>query len=123
MHYELRRLDQIGCEIGNHPIHYVRHLALADSVLRTGASSVLSLDCGKGLVEYILPSGMPVVGLDLSADDIEFAKHINRFKQKRRFIVGSVYDAPALLLGEKINCVLISEVLEHLPDDGSSGLP
>jgi len=114
MRYELQRLDAALARFPNHPHHNIRHLAIKDEVLRSGGKSVLVLGCGKGIVEYLLPHGLSCVSLDISVNEIEAAKELNRYLGNRCFMVGDIYNPP---FKKKFQTVVISEVIEHLPDD------
>jgi SAM-dependent methyltransferase len=115
MRYELKRLDIALARFPNHPHHNIRHLAIKDEVLRAGASSVLVLGCGKGIVEYLLPHGLSCASVDLDPKEIEAAKELNRFLRNRCFMVGDIYNLP--FTGKKFSTVVISEVIEHLEHD------
>ncbi len=117
MRYELKRLDQALVRFPNHPHHNIRHVAIKDEVLRAGGRSVLVLGCGKGIVEYSLPHGLSCVSVDIDPKEIEAARELNRFLRDRCFMVGDIYNLP---FERKFSTVIISEVIEHLDDDGGA---
>src|SRR6266581_2312518 len=117
MRYDLRRLDQLGVRFPYHPHHNVRHLAVKDAVLRCAGNEVLVLGCGRGLVEYLLPDGMTCVSIDADKVEIEAALEINRYRRNRHFHVGDIHECDQILANTKFPIVVISEVIEHLPDD------
>lgn len=117
MRYELKRLNRLGTQFPYHPNHNVRHLAVTDAVLSCDGKQVLVLGCGRGLVEYLLPDGMTCVSIDADKGEIETAMEINRYKRNRNFHVGDIYDCDQILGQARFPTVVISEVIEHLPDD------
>jgi 2-polyprenyl-3-methyl-5-hydroxy-6-metoxy-1,4-benzoquinol methylase len=75
---------------------------------------VLDIGCGIGAVAYDLAekSGALVVGIDLNEDNISIAR--KRFSHPRvRYTLG---DALKDLPGEQFDVVVLSNVLEHLPE-------
>jgi SAM-dependent methyltransferase len=117
MRYEFKRLDVLGAFYPNHPHHNVRHVAIKDAILRCGATEVLVLGCGKGLVEYLLPDGLPCLSLDISEKEIEAAREINKYKGNREFHVCDIFRCRETLGNRKFSVVAISEVIEHLQQD------
>src|ERR1700740_3184503 len=117
MRYEFKRLDVLGAFYPNHPHHNVRHVAVKDAILRCGATEVLVLGCGKGLVEYLLPDGLPCVSLDISEKEIEAARQVNRYKRNREFYVCDIFRCGETLANRKFSVISISEVIEHLDQD------
>ena len=118
MRYELRRLETIGLPFGYHPNHYVRYLAVCDAILRCSPRrTLLTLGCGPGMLEYVLPSGIHCTSIDLSPNAIAMAKEVNRYKSNRNFVLGNVYEVRQIVGEQSFDVVCISEVLEHLPDD------
>ncbi len=75
---------------------------------------VLDIGCGIGAVAYDVAeiSGADVVGIDLNVDHLSIARE--RFSHPRvRYVLG---DALKDLPDEKFDVVILSNVLEHLPE-------
>ena len=99
---------------GVHTKH--RHMRYHDFFVhrtRTG-EHVLDIGCGNGAVAYDVAeiSGADVVGIDLNSDHLSIARE--RFSHPRvRYVLG---DALKDLPDEKFDVVILSNVLEHLPE-------
>lgn len=78
-----------------------------------GKSLVVDVGCGPGGTVGALAGSYAVVGVDLSADAIALARQ--RFPEIH-FWHGELGEAPAEL-DEAASCYLLTDVLEHVPDD------
>ncbi|MBF0268007.1 MAG: methyltransferase domain-containing protein [Alphaproteobacteria bacterium] len=99
---------------GTHPKHRITryHDFFVDRI--GGGERVLDVGCGKGALSFSLATqaGAQVTGIDLSADNIATAKQ--RFKHASlSFLEG---DALSALPEGRFDAVILSNVLEHLPE-------
>jgi 2-polyprenyl-3-methyl-5-hydroxy-6-metoxy-1,4-benzoquinol methylase len=77
-------------------------------------SSLLDLGCGDGYLSYLVAKrGLPVFALDLSLKHlVNFSQVAEEFRITR--ILADLHNLP---LGDgHFDCVLLSQVIEHLPD-------
>ena len=81
--------------------------------MNLGARELLTLGCGKGQLEAILPPDVPCVGVDIDPEQIRLAREINEGLE-REFFVSDVFEYEP---GRTFDCVLLSEVIEHVEDD------
>jgi 2-polyprenyl-3-methyl-5-hydroxy-6-metoxy-1,4-benzoquinol methylase len=115
--------DHVGLEVDNASIRWgngvhIKH-ELMDGIHSffyeriPENSKVLDLGCGIGAVADAIAShsNADVLGIDMNADSVSFAK--NRFRHPRlRFMVGNVFtDIPQT---ETFDIIVLSSVLEHL---------
>ena len=118
MRYELRRLETLGAFYPDHPNHNIRHIAIKDAAVACArVKTVLVLGCGRGFVEYLLTDGWQVTSVDISEDQIEVAREVNRRKRNRHFIVGDVFRLAEVLGDRTFDMVIVSEMIEHLQED------
>lgn len=99
---------------GVHPKHRLMryHDFFVDRV--HSGDRVLDLGCGIGAVAYDVAekAGVEVVGIDINETNINMANQ--RYAHPRvRYVVGDVLKS---LPGERFDVVILSNVLEHLPD-------
>jgi len=98
----LRKLDFIICEIN-------KYFKGKDK----SKIKILDVGCGNGNISLPLASlGFSVLGIDLDKKSIEIAKKRNKFKNAQ-FETKNIKD---LSKKEKFNCIIASEVIEHLED-------
>ena len=72
---------------------------------------ILDIGCGKGNISIALASlGHQVLGIDLNAPSVESAKKKNKFKNAEF----KVQNATKLDPSEKYDCIIASEVFEHI---------
>lgn len=112
MHF--KELQSLADKYGYDPNHNLRYLKLAQLISEYKINNLLILGCGKGVLEYILPESIQCTSVDISREDIHIAVEINSGRQNRRFIQSNILD----LKGLEFPAILISEVLEHVEDDG-----
>lgn len=99
---------------GSHPKHrHTRYHDFFAARVRPG-DRVLDVGCGMGAVAFDVAeqSGASVVGIDLSAENIAEARR--RFAHPR--VEYRVGDALTALPEERFDAVILSNVLEHLPE-------
>lgn len=79
---------------------------------------VIDIGCGVGTIPfYIASKGINVVGVDISENAITVAKENAEYLKVNKRILFRVVDFPKSDINGKYGLVLMSEVLEHLPDD------
>lgn len=121
MRYELKRLEILSAFFPDHPNHNIRYLALKDAAADCpGVKRVLVLGCGRGFVEYMLTDGWETLSVDISEAQIETARAVNRYKRNRQFFVGDIFNLGETLQDRVFDMVIISEVIEHIEQDGEA---
>lgn len=76
---------------------------------------ILDIGCGNGSITFPIGSlGYDILGIDFSAESIQLAQSKNTFPNVRF----QQHDLAASPLPERFNCVICSEVLEHLHNPG-----
>lgn len=108
-----------------HPLNQVRLHAVAEEIIRCGASSVADLGCGEGkLLELLMPVGnvRRICGMDVAAEVLEKAEkrlfreeHSWQERKRVELIQGSLLYKDDRLLGFDAACVI--EVIEHIPQE------
>ena len=93
--------------------HNARYLELRRTVMGLGTRELLTLGCGKGQLEAILPPDVRCVGVDIDPEQVAIAREMNEGLD-REFFVGDVFEFEP---GRTFDCVLLSEVVEHVEDD------
>ena len=93
--------------------HNARYLELRRTVMGLGARELLTLGCGKGQLEAILPPDVRCVGVDIDPEQVALAREMNAGLD-REFLVSDVFEYEP---GRTFDCVLLSEVAEHVEDD------
>jgi len=99
---------------GDVPSYSESYLAgpLVDACQKIGASTILDLGCGNGLLtKHLADAGFQVTGCDTDKKGTEKA---TKFVPDARFIQCSVYDSPDVLEGKTFDAVISCEVIEHL---------
>lgn len=81
------------------------------------SKKILDIGCSQGIVSLLLArKGANVTGVDIQSEAIDFANDL--LKQKYSDVQGHVRficsDIMNLTLEEKFNCIIITEVIEHL---------
>jgi len=95
--------------------HKIRYMLIKDVILNNASRKLLDIGCGKGIIEYLLPENIFCIGCDIVEEVIEYARLLNQHKRNRQFLVCDIEKtSPAYV---KFDIIVISEVLEHLPDD------
>lgn len=112
--YSLQGRMAVAYGNGTHPKH--RHLNYHDFFVRRirAGQRVLDIGCGIGAVAYDVAekAGAQVVGIDISEENILQA----RTQYAHRLVDYRIGDALKELPGENFKTVILSNVLEHLPD-------
>jgi 2-polyprenyl-3-methyl-5-hydroxy-6-metoxy-1,4-benzoquinol methylase len=93
---------------------------LRESIIREISDDliiVLDAGCGNGwAAEYLIPSGKKVISMDISTTNpvnaVKKVPHANHAG-----LIADVYNIP--LREGSIDCIIASEIMEHLPDPGS----
>ncbi len=94
------------------------YVALADAVREQQCSSskasplrVLDVGCGRGeLLQLLSGEGYRVVGMDADSACVAATSQFATCLQ------GTIAESPALFAGEQFDTIVVSHVLEHLPD-------
>lgn len=113
---ELSELNRLSKKYQYDMNHNLRYIALRDLILKLGIQEICVLGCGLGIVEYLLPDSVCCLSYDIDEQAITIAQQINAGKRNREFRVQNILTIEC----EKhrlFQAVLISEVLEHLPEN------
>jgi 2-polyprenyl-3-methyl-5-hydroxy-6-metoxy-1,4-benzoquinol methylase len=114
---ELRALREDGMKVGYRGIHiYLRFLAILEVLAGLSPENVLSLGCGFGIFDRLLPKDVSLLGIDASEAEIAYARawaeaHGRRYRYERADIL--IADFPE----RGFDLVILSEVIEHVPED------
>jgi 2-polyprenyl-3-methyl-5-hydroxy-6-metoxy-1,4-benzoquinol methylase len=114
--YSLQGKTAVAYGNGTHPKH--RHLNYHDFFVQRIQSSqhVLDIGCGIGAVAFDIAqkAGAQVVGIDFSERNILQARAMYAHPSVEYRIGDALQELP----GERFNVVILSNVLEHLPERG-----
>lgn len=109
--YKLISVLSIKAEGGIHPKHRLMnyHKFFVDNI--NPGDAVLDIGCGNGALSFdIAKKAKKVTGIDLSKENIKFAKE-NFYKENIEYIHG---DAIKNLPAERFDAVILSNILEHI---------
>lgn len=114
---ELRSLQSIGATVGYRGFHiYLRYRAVLRLIEGRRFGSAISVGCGFGIFDRLLPEDMDFVGIDPGVPEIEFAtRWATAARARFRYRCGRL--EPGGLAQASFDLVLLSEVLEHMPED------
>lgn len=113
---DLERLREIGRTVGYRGIHiYLRYRAVLRLLEGMRFARALSIGCGFGIFDRLLPPDLDYEGMDLGDDEIAFAREwASRERPTFRYTLGRFADRPPE--PEAFDLILMSEVLEHMPE-------
>ena len=113
----LHRLRAVGRTVGYNGIHiYLRYRAILKLIEGRRFRRVLSVGCGFGIFDRLLPPDLEYEGLDLGEAEIDFARawadaERPSYRYARERFLERDYDRGAFDL------IILSEVLEHMPEE------
>jgi SAM-dependent methyltransferase len=118
----LRLLQKEGARVGYRGFSiYVRYRAVLQSLQGVSASRALGIGVGYGIFDRLLPEGLEYVGLDVDEQAIAFAAEwAGRHRRNFRYVTGPV--AAHAFQKNSFDLILLSEVVEHVPEDGVAPL-
>jgi SAM-dependent methyltransferase len=112
-----RALDATARRFGYDVSHNVRYEAIRRHVIALGLQRVLVLGCGRGVLESVLPAEVATVSVDIWRERLDVARELNAGLPSRRFLELDLMRAADTLGRRAFDGVILSEVIEHLPDD------
>jgi SAM-dependent methyltransferase len=111
-------------EVGDRPVslgaYYtrgVRFHQLAKAIEKESPSTLLCIGCGNGYLESLLSPSIRIESIDLNEEELAKARALNAKLVNRNFQKLDVFDVPRAFAPESFSAVVMSEVIEHLPDD------
>lgn len=114
----LRAQDgRIAPPLGKYFTRGIRFHELARAIHGKSPQNLLVIGCGNGYLESILSGGIATVSIDLQKEDLEFARALSSAVPNRDFRLMNLYDIPGMFRAGEFRAVVVSEVLEHIPDD------
>lgn len=116
--YELAELNKLSEKYKYDINHNLRYIALRDLILNLGVQEICVLGCGLGIVEFLLPDSICCLSYDIDEQAIACARQLNAGKRNREFRVQNILTIEPEKYCCSFQAVLISEVLEHLPEKG-----
>ncbi|KKT57884.1 MAG: hypothetical protein UW81_C0004G0057 [Candidatus Giovannonibacteria bacterium GW2011_GWC2_44_9] len=99
------------------PYANAKYQIILDFLKRKKSLKILNAGCGSGDFSFLLArAGHKVLGIDPAPEYIDLAKKLmpKEFTTSCSFQRGSIEDFP---LGERFDCVIAHDVLEHIKDD------
>ena len=113
---ELEKLRETGQAVGYRGIHiYLRYRAVLRMIEGMRFERALSIGCGFGIFDRLLPPDLDYEGMDLGEDEIAFAREWSaRERPTFRYTLGRFTDRPPE--PGAFDLILMSEVLEHMPE-------
>ena len=113
---ELVELRETGRTVGYNGIYiYLRYKAILEVLRGRIVKRVLNIGCGFGIFDRLLPEGVELQGLDLGAAEIEFASEYAK-RERPEFRYRRVRLEDAGIEPGSFDLVILSEVLEHMPE-------
>jgi SAM-dependent methyltransferase len=113
-------LDAVARRLDYDVSHNLRHEAIRRHLITLAARRVLVLGCGRGVLEAILPADVETVSLDIQAERLDIARGLSAGNPARRFLELDLMRAPEVLGRGGFDAAVLSEVIEHLPDDAGA---
>lgn len=113
---ELVELRETGRTVGYNGIYiYLRYKAILEVLRGRIVKRVLNIGCGFGIFDRLLPDEVELLGLDLGEAEIEFASAYAA-KERPSFTYHRQRLEDAELEPGSFDLVILSEVLEHMPE-------
>jgi SAM-dependent methyltransferase len=104
-------------EVGYYFTKGIRFWKLAEGIQRINPGNLLVLGCGNGYLESLLSSSISILSVDISNEDLDVARYLNRNKSNRDFRFLDMFDVDEIVEQGSFSAVAISEVAEHVEDD------
>lgn len=93
-----------------------RLLWVRQRVAALDPAELLDVGCGSAYSTYAVSNGRPFVGVDMDEENLEFARQALREAPGARLLRSTAGALPAA--DGSADCVLMTEILEHLDDEG-----
>lgn len=115
-----QELIAFGRSHGYNGIHiYVRHKKICEIldtlVRKNGYTNLLNIGSGLGLMEHFMEEVIEITGYDIADDEIAVANDLAT--QNGRPYTYVHQDINAIESDKKYDMILVSELLEHIPDE------
>lgn len=104
-------------ELGTFYTSGYRFKATANRIAELSPKSVLNIGCEYGYLETIVSESISITSIDLLEENVIDASHRNRHLENREFHTMDLFDIPDAFGRGSFDCVVINEVVEHVPDD------
>jgi 2-polyprenyl-3-methyl-5-hydroxy-6-metoxy-1,4-benzoquinol methylase len=117
----LQELRQEGMKIGYRGIFiYLRYQAILETLSGMSFSRALGVGAGYGIFDRLLPESLDYTGVDISAEAIAFADGwAAQHRPTYRYLQKTLWDCA--FSSEHFDLVLLSEVIEHIPEQEVEG--
>lgn len=103
--------------LGKYFTRGIRFHELARAIHEKAPQNLFVMGCGNGYLESILKADIATVSIDLQQEDLAFARSLNSHIPNRDFRLMNLYDVTGAFQADEFQAVVVSEVLEHIPDD------
>lgn len=114
---DLKNLRACGIKVGYNGFYiYLRYQAILSVLAGRTFRRVLNIGCGYGIFDRLLPQDVDLTGVDISADEIEFASAwAATHRPTYRYSCGDFRTLD--LQPASFDLVILSEVIEHVPEE------
>lgn len=113
---QLLELRETGRTVGYNGIYiYLRYKAILEVLRGRIVKRVLNVGCGYGIFDRLLPDDVELLGLDLGEAEIDFASAYAA-EARPKFTYRRMRLQDADLKPGSFDLVILSEVLEHMPE-------